>query len=416
MKSPNNHISVPTLILAVNEDCFFLSHRLDIALAAQEAGWRVVITCSDTGLATKIRSYGFIFESLPISPRSLNPMKEWQVVNSLRRLLTKYPGAIAHFVGMKLILTGNLAARLAPAPRGIINAVSGLGILFLNPDGKLQQSIFRMLRSIKNTAIPSRTIFQNAEDENIFRQAGLLTPGEEYYIKGSGVNLNEYHPLNVTEDNKDIKEQPMIPRIIDRSRLSFKNIGKNNNRRSKIIVLFAGRLLRSKGVEDFVKAAELLRGKWNGKVEFQICGGLSTNMDALTEEDMNMMTDGSYIRWFGHRDDMPRVVRSADIMAYPSYYREGVPRILLEASASGLPIVTCDSVGCKDTVIDGVNGFLTEKQNPEQLAEALDRLLSDKELRHRMGAESRRIAEQDYDIRHVVSKHLYLYNSLLNPN
>ena len=412
MKKSNKHTSVPTLILAVNEDCFFLSHRLDIALAAQEAGWRVVITCADTGLAGRIRSYGFIFESLPITPRSLNPLKEWRVVSALMRLMRKYPGAIMHFVGMKLILSGNLASRLVSSPRGIVNAVSGLGVLFINPNGRLQQSLFRLLRLFKNSNIPSRTIFQNADDQRLFSNAGLLEGSESVYIKGSGVNLNEYYPLDFNDTDKPhIKNSDKLSLL--RSRLSFKNNARPAVDKKKLTVLFAGRLLRSKGVEDFIQAAELLRAKWNGLAEFHICGALSTNIDSISEEEMNLMTDGSFIRWFGYRNDMPNVVRSADIMAYPSYYREGVPRILLEASASGLPLVTCDSVGCRDTVEPQRNGFLVEKQNPRQLAKAIDTLLSDKRLRRRMGQESRKIAERDYDIHSVVDKHLEIYNSLL---
>lgn len=384
MRKGNKINNRGTLIIAVNEDIFFLSHRVDVAEGTRQKGWQVIVTCSDTGSAREITARGFIYERMPIAPRSLNPMDEWRVINYIARLLRKYPDAIVHFVGMKLILAGNLAIRISPHPKGIVNAVSGLGILFLNPRGMVQKSIFRILRSARNPEIPTRTIFQNFEDEEVFRKAKLLGKREAAYIKGSGVDLTQYQPATGEKDETD-----------------------------KITVLFAGRLLKSKGVEEFVAAAELLRPKWENKVEFLICGALSNSINAIPEEAIRKMTDDSYIVWQGHRSDMPDVLRNADIFVYPSYYREGVPRVLLEASASGLPIVACDSVGCRDTVEEGVNGYLVPVMSPAHIAEKVDMLLKDPSLRRELGYNSRRIAIRDYSIEEVVKHHIEIYSSLL---
>ena len=412
------------LIIAVNEDTFFLSHRVSVAEAAKDAGMEVIVTCSDTGHASEIILRGFIYEPMPIAPRSLSPMDEWRVIRFLASLIRKYPDSILHFVGMKLILAGNIAVRLTPSPRGIVNAVSGLGILFMNPSGKMQKLLFSVLRLAKNRKIPTRTIFQNFEDQEVFRKAGLIGNNEAAYIKGSGVSLEQFHPAENKEKrtlasaspcdtSSDDSPSDASPSDVSPSDVSPSDVSPSESSRN-MIVLFAGRLLKSKGVEDIISAAELLRPKWEGRVEFRICGGLSSKINAITKEEMETLTDGRYIKWLGNRSDMDVLMQEADIMVYPSYYREGVPRVLLEASASGLPIITCDSVGCRDTVEDGVNGFLVPPQSPAQIAEKIDRLLSDIPLRVRMGKESRRIAIRDYSLTDVVRAHLAIYSSLLD--
>ena len=407
------------LIIAVNEDTFFLSHRVSVAEAAKDAGMEVIVTCSDTGHASEIILRGFIYEPMPIAPRSLSPMDEWRVIRFLASLIRKYPDSILHFVGMKLILAGNIAVRLTPSPRGIVNAVSGLGILFMNPSGKMQKLLFSVLRLAKNRKIPTRTIFQNFEDQEVFRKAGLIGNNEAAYIKGSGVSLEQFHPAENKEKRTLASASPCdtssddSPSDASPSDVSPSDVSPSESSRN-MIVLFAGRLLKSKGVEDIISAAELLRPKWEGRVEFRICGGLSSKINAITKEEMETLTDGRYIKWLGNRSDMDVLMQEADIMVYPSYYREGVPRVLLEASASGLPIITCDSVGCRDTVEDGVNGFLVPPQSPAQIAEKIDRLLSDIPLRVRMGKESRRIAIRDYSLTDVVRAHLAIYSSLLD--
>ncbi|MBD5268304.1 MAG: glycosyltransferase family 4 protein [Bacteroides sp.] len=402
------------LIIAVNEDTFFLSHRVSVAEAAKDAGMEVIVTCSDTGHASEIILRGFIYEPMPIAPRSLSPMDEWRVIRFLASLIRKYPDSILHFVGMKLILAGNIAVRLTPSPRGIVNAVSGLGILFMNPSGKMQKLLFSVLRLAKNRKIPTRTIFQNFEDQEVFRKAGLIGNNEAAYIKGSGVSLEQFHPAENKEKRTLASASPCDTSSDDSpSDASPSDVSPSESSRN-MIVLFAGRLLKSKGVEDIISAAELLRPKWEGRVEFRICGGLSSKINAITKEEMETLTDGRYVKWLGNRSDMDILMQEADIMVYPSYYREGVPRVLLEASASGLPIITCDSVGCRDTVEDGVNGFLVPPQSPAQIAEKIDRLLSDTPLRVRMGKESRRIAIRDYSLTDVVRAHLAIYTSLLD--
>lgn len=368
------------LLLVINEDTFFLSHRTRIAEKAASAGWDVTLVTKDTGSRGKIEEMGFKFIELPVNPTGLNLKEELGTFRFLYRLYKRNPDAIIHHVGLKNMLWGGLASRFARS-RGVLYAVSGLGTLFGENRNELISGIIQRFLKIgmhkKNVAV----IFQNHDDRELFEKSGIVKNQDIFYIKGSGVNLEEYH---------------------DR--------GKHETYPLKII--FTARMLREKGVEDLVSAAELLRPEYEGKIEFLLCGGLSSNPSALTEEDMKKLTDGHYIKWLGHRTDISRLLQESAVMCFPSYYREGVPRSLIEASASGLPIVTTDSVGCRDTVDDGVNGFIVSAHAPESIAAALKRLIEDKELRRRMGKASRKIAERDYDVEKVADKHLEIYNIL----
>lgn len=181
----------------------------------------------------------------------------------------------------------------------------------------------------------------------------------------------------------------------------------------KIHVIFTARMVREKGTLILIDAAEELRKDYADKVDFWLCGGLSDNPNALTEEDLRSRCDDSYIKWLGFRKDVKELLRQASIVAFPSYYREGVPKSLIEACAIGRPIVTTNSIGCKDTVEDGVNGFLIPIKDSHALADKLRILIDNPELRRSMGKASRHKAEREFSLDDVIRKHLEVYQSLL---
>jgi glycosyltransferase involved in cell wall biosynthesis len=177
----------------------------------------------------------------------------------------------------------------------------------------------------------------------------------------------------------------------------------------KVNIIFTARMVKEKGMETLIEAAELLRKDYENKAEFWLCGGLSNNPKAIKENELRALCDGKYIQWMGHLTDVRELLMKAHIVAFPSYYREGVPKSLIEASAIGRPIVTTNSVGCKDVVEDGVNGYLIPIKNSKVLADRLKRLIDDKELRISMGHKSREFAERDFDVDNVVDTHLNIY-------
>lgn len=370
------------LLIVVNEDRFFLSHRKEIGVAAKEAGWSVAVVGKDTGRKAEIERLGIEFITMPVNPTGKKLHQEYRTFRFLNALYKKERGAVVHQVGLKNMVWGSLAARRQNID-GLINAVSGLGILFsdFNPS-HLKRVLIPLLRfgmRGRNVSI----IFQNHEDESLFEALGISEKASTYFIKGSGVDLDLF------KGNAESSGKPLR-------------------------VIFAGRMVKDKGVLDLIEAAEILRSKYEGKVEFVLCGALSSNPFAVKEEELNRLCDGKYIKYLGFREDMPEQFAASDIMCFPSYYREGVPKAVLDASAAGLPIITCDSIGCRDTVIDGVNGFLVKPKSPREVAEKLDVLLSDKKLRREMGKKSRKMAEAEYDVRKVVKTHLDIYEAALS--
>lgn len=394
-----------TILMVVNEDCFFLSHRLAVGEAAVAMGWRVIVAAAPSGLENRIREAGIEFKPLSVSPAAGSLAELLRLARELRRIYRKYPEAIIHHVGMRQILVGNLALALGSGRHKVVDAVSGLGILFVDPGSRKAQSVLKALKMLYGAGNRERVvIFQNHDDERLFRGAGLLDEKRNVrseFIKGSGVDLEKFAPkvgsLGVMGDLGVMG-----------------SLGEPERRKR---VLFTGRLLRSKGVSDFIAAAEILQPEFEGRVEFRICGGLSGNADSMTQEEMDPYRVGAgvnpgYIHWMGHCEDIAKELRECDIVAFPSYYREGVPLSLIEACAAGKAIVTCDSVGCRDTVEEGVNGFLVEPQNPAMLASRIKMLLEYDSMRQRMGKASREKAEKEFGIEKVTASHIQIYSSL----
>jgi glycosyltransferase involved in cell wall biosynthesis len=228
-------------------------------------------------------------------------------------------------------------------------------------------------------------IFQNEEDKNIFINNKIINENQSYKIKGSGINLDVYR---YTVEPNDVP----------------------------IRILFTARMLRDKGVIELADAARLLKKRYYHKIKFLLAGDIDNNPKSLTRSELESIIDGEYIKWLGHRTDVRELLEQSHIFAFPSYYREGLPKSLIEACAVGRPIVTTDSIGCKDCVIDGYNGFLVPIRDSQTLAEKLELLINDKQLRIRMGINSRKMAERDFSIDNVVRMHLEIYNRLLVNN
>ena len=369
------------LLMVVNHDWFFLSHRKAIAVAALNEGWDVTIVTCNTGRFDDIRALGLKAIDLPINATGKNLVEEMRTFRFLRKLYRKEKPDVVHHVGLKNILWGGLAAKLTGI-RGVVNAVSGLGVMFSGEKKSLMAGGVMAVMRYSHRRKGIRVIFQNHEDEALFLKSHITQKENSVLIKGSGVDLNEF---SFTPDPGG----------------------------SPIKVMFTARMLREKGVVVLAKAAEMLRAEYENKVVFMLCGKLSDNPKAMKKEEVEALCDGKYIQWLGHRDDVKELLKQCHIMAFPSYYREGVPKSLIEATAIGRPIVTTNSIGCKDTVDDGVNGFLIPVKDSKALAEKLRVLIEDPQLRAKMGEASRRKAEKEFSIETVIEKHLATYASLV---
>lgn len=369
------------LFIIVNVDWFFLSHRLPVALAAQKAGWDVTIVTADTGKLKDIEAKGLKTINLPMSRSGMNIKEELGTMRFLYNLYKREKPEVVHHVGMKTILWGTLAAKFAKA-NGVVNAVSGLGGFFAEDNksmlAKVMPKVLKFSHNRKNLLV----IFQNNEDRAMYVKKGIISDSQARFIKGSGVNLQEF--CYTPEPNE-----------------------------GKVKIILTARMIVEKGIFLLTEVAEKLRKEYEDKAEFWLVGGIDDHPGAITREQLDKACDGKYIKWLGYRTDVKELLQQSHIVAFPSYYMEGLPKSLIEATAIGRPIITTKSIGCKDTVDDGVNGFLIAPKEVEPLVEKLRLLIDNAALRQKMGKAAREKAEKDFSLDVVIERHLNIYNELI---
>lgn len=369
------------LFIIVNVDWFFLSHRKDIALAAQQIGWDVTIVTADTGKLKDIEGIGLKAINLPMSRSGMNIWEELSTLNFLWNLYRREKPNVVHHVGMKAILWGTMAAKLAKV-NGVVNAVSGLGGFFAEDNKSLLAKVIPTVLRFSHNQNNLLVIFQNHEDEAMYVRKNIIKTRQSRFIKGSGVNLSEFCYTPEETSNK-------------------------------VKVILTARMIVEKGIFLLVEAAEKLRRGYENKTEFWLVGGLDDHPGAITKDQLYAMCDGHYIKWLGYRTDIKELLQQSHIVAFPSYYMEGLPKSLIEATAIGRPIITTQSIGCRDTVDDGRNGFLIPTKDAEALAKKLQLLIDNADLRQKMGRASRAKAEKEFSLDVVIEKHLKIYNELL---
>lgn len=367
----------------VNVAWFFLSHRLPLARAAMAAGFRVhlVSDVEDDSETREVQSHGIVFHRVNVARSGLNPISEISTFWELRAILRLVRPDIVHNVTPKPVI---YATQIAGAlrTRGIVNAISGFGHVY----GERSRRAFlrRMLdRAYAGSFRPGnvRIIVQNDADRVEVLRLCPSADARIRVIRGSGVNIAEFQPT---------AEPAGIP-----------------------TVLLPARLLREKGICEFAAAAAELR-RCGFAARFVVAGRLDpANRGALSAQQIADLEAASGMRWLGDRRDMPRCLSEANIVCLPSYYREGVPKVLLEACAAGRAIVTTDSPGCRDVVRTGDNGLLVPPRDAGALAAAIRQLLEDPQLRTRMGMAGRARAETEFGIEKVVRSHLELYSELI---
>ena len=371
------------LLIVVNDPLFFLSHRTNIARRAARAGLTVSVTTPKDKGVEEIEREGFRFYELPLTRWSANPVRE---VHSLVRIAILYKDIkpdIIHHVTIKPVIYGSLAAQWAKVPC-VVNAISGLGQVF-SPGNFLTQCRRMLVQLLYRRALAhpnTRVIFQNPDDRDHFIGEKLISETKSVLIKGAGIDAERFSP----------SPEPVTPPV----------------------VVFAARLLRDKGVSEFVESAQAVVAR-GIEARFVVAGtSVPGNPNSISEDDLNIWKEKTPVEFIGQCNDMQVLLRESHVMCLPSYYREGIPKALIEASACGLPVVTTDWPGCREIVRDGVNGLLVPPRDVEALTEALCKLINDRALRQKMGKEGRKIVLQEgYTDDAVTEATLSVYHSLL---
>ena len=373
------------LLFVVNVDWFFLSHRLPIALEAKRHGYDVHVATGLTDKQAELEAHGLTVHPLNLKRGSTNLVDLVSTIRDISRVFRMVQPDIVHLVTIKPVLLGGLAARWNRVP-AVVAAISGLGTVFV-ARGLLAMArrwiagrLYRMALKQQNI----RVIFQNPSDHALLTNLCGLTEQQTLMIDGSGVDLGEYICRPVPDGDP--------------------------------VIMLASRLLYSKGIGEFVEAAKIVRSKYSGPEtppRFVLVGAVDPdNPASVPPSHIDQWVADGTIEYRGQRKDMPEVLSSATIIVLPSYYGEGLPKILIEAAACCRAVITTDHPGCRDAIEPDVSGLLVPVRDSEALAEAILRLLADPELRQKLSAAGRQLAERRFDIATVVEKHMAAYSEL----
>lgn len=367
------------LIYLVTEDWYFVSHRLPMARAAKAAGFEVHVATRVTDHAAMIEREGFILHRLGWRRGSLDPAHLLSAVFEVRRLYRRVQPAIAHHVALVPTIVGSMAALRLPVV--CLNALAGLGFAFTSQTPKAYFVRF-ILERLMRWLLSRRSAFvlvQNPDDLAAIQSLGV-EPDKITLIRGSGVDVDTLKPL----------PEPPPP----------------------IVVGFVGRLLNDKGVLTLVAAHALLTNRGR-PVELLIAGDPDpANPASIPEATVAAWKQRAGLTLLGHVDDIRKVWARAHIAVLPSL-REGLPMSLLEAASCGRPIVATDVPGCREIARHGINALLVPPNDPEALADAIERLAGDAELRQRFGAASRQMVEGEFSDARIGRDIVALYRRLL---
>jgi glycosyltransferase involved in cell wall biosynthesis len=363
-----------SIAIVYNSSWYIFNFRMNLARAFKEEGYKVIAIAPRDDYSEKLIEIDFDeYHDLKMNNSGMNPIEDLRMLVDLIKIYKHLkPDVICHYT-IKPNIYGTVAASICGIPA--INNIAGLGTLFVKKS--FMTTVVKMLYKFSQ-ARAYKVLFQNQDDCDMFLSEGLVDKSKIDRLPGSGVDLKKFHPI--------------------------KNIDKKNG---KIHLLLIARMIWDKGVGEYVEAARIIKQKYDN-VEFQLLGSLDAdNRTAISKLQMEQWVDEGIVNYLGVTDTVTDYISKADCIVLPSFYREGVPRVLIEAAAMAKPIVTTNNVGCKDVVDDSVNGFLCEVRNSKELANCIEKIiLMSSEERATMGAHGRAKAKRVFDEKIVINKYL----------
>jgi len=363
----------------------FLSHldlnlylfRLPIMEELVKRDYEVFAVCPKGDYFNKFKEFSIKAIDYEIERDSLNPFKELKTIRNIKNAINKIKPDILHTFMHKPNIYGNLTGH-----KKRINTITGLGSFFVYNDArsKVVRKIIEFLYKI-TTKGTKAIVFQNGDDYKYFIEKNIVSKDKAVVIRSSGIDTGIFKPI------------PKPTNLLKKFELNTQ----------KPIVLMIARVIKDKGVLEYIEAAEILKEQG----QFIYVGDIDKgNKNAF-------LPDWKSVKWLGFQKNIKEIIALSDIVVLPSY-REGVPRTLLEAGSMGKPLVATDVTGCREVVKNNFNGFLVRAKNPIELAKAIEKLITNKQLRELFGKNSREYIKKNFDIKIVVSKYIELYNSVLN--
>ena len=367
------------IIITANTSWYLYNFRKNTILSLISKGYDVIAIAPKDEYSKKLEELGSAFSNIRIDQGGVNPVSDLKTFINFIFLYMKFkPDIVLNFTPKNNIYS-TLAAKFCKAK--VINNIAGLGMVFINES--IIAKIAKFLYKISQYKA-DKIFFQNEDDRELFFENKLANPLITERLPGSGVDLTRFS-LQPSDDDGVVR------------------------------FLLIARMIYDKGIGYYIEAARILKNKYGNKVEFQLLGFIGVNNpSAVTKEDLQSWIDEGIVKYIGISDFVEKHIEKVDCMVLPSYYREGVPKSLLEAGAMGKPIITTDNVGCRETVDDGINGYLCKLRDTQSLVEKLELIISmTHEERLAMGHQSRLKIEREFDEKIVIQKYLDTINKLL---
>lgn len=368
------------VVISANTSWYIYNFRKNTILKLMEIGCSIIVLSPEDEYSKMlIDELGVDFYDIKIDQGGMNPIKDILTFISFCKFFSSKSANVSLHFTPKNNIYGTLSAKLFGVK--VVNNIAGLGILFINEG--LKSKIARFLYKISQR-FADKIFFQNEDDRKLFLLHGMAKEEVTDRLPGSGADLSRFTVVPAIDDG--------VTRF-----------------------LLIARMLYDKGVGHYVEAARILRAKYGGAVEFNLLGFLDVNNpSAVTKEQMQEWVSEGVVNYLGISDSVETEIAKSDCVVLPSFYREGVPKSLLEAGAMGKPIVTTDNVGCRETVDDGVNGFLCEPRSTASLVFQLDRIITmGHQSRISMGLLSRQKIENEFDEKIIIAKYLEAIKSVL---
>ena len=368
------------ILLVANTDWYLYNFRLSLAKMLRRGGYDVALISPKGPFVEGIRAADFRWLEWPVGRQSMELIGEGRALEKLRQIYVQEKPDLVHHFTVKPVLYGSLAARMAGV-KSVVNSITGLGYLFLQQSLKVRVARWVVLRfyNLAFRRASLSVIFENENDRDFFLARRMVQPGQTTVIRGAGVDLEKFHPA---------PEPAGVP-----------------------LVVLPARMLWDKGVGVMVEAARIIKSRREVRV---VLVGASDpgNPARIPEQILQDWASDGVVEWWGFREDMPEIYQQAQVVALPSM-GEGLPTALLEAAACGRPIVATDVPGCREVVQDGETGLLVPLNDPLGLADAVEKLLGDSELRRRLGENGQQRVAQYFSDQQINEQTLEVYKSLL---
>ena len=369
----NNHV-----VISYNTCWYVYNFRLPLIRALNQEGWRVTVLAPRDEYTERVVATGAMHHHIEMDAKGTNLLRELAAVRRFKDAYRELSPAVVLQYTIKPDIYGSLAARSVGIP--VINNITGLGTMF---SGGLKEILIRALYRYA-FAHAEMTFFQNQDDRILFLKHHIVREERTGLLPGSGVDSEHFSPQPRGE--------------------------------GPFTFLLASRLLRAKGIEDFVAAAREVRLR-HPQTRFVLAGSYDPfDPEYVDSALLSQAERDRLVERVGHVDDIRPLIASADCVVLPSYYREGVPRSLLEAASMGKPLIAADSVGTREPVSDGDNGFLCQPRNPADLASKMESMITiSADKRSAMGARSRAYMIERFDERTVIHAYLNAIDKLAGP-